>query len=41
MDQGAKGVRHEFFPKIPDGPLTPVAITINAAPEKFDVAAFL
>ncbi len=41
FDQGTKGIRHEFFPRIPDGPLTPVALSINGTPEDFDVGAFL
>ncbi|KKN26111.1 hypothetical protein LCGC14_0877930 [marine sediment metagenome] len=41
MDRGSKGVRHEFFPPMPDGPITPVVLSINGTAEQFDVAAFL
>src|SRR3990172_6795251 len=42
VHKNARLAHKVFRPRaIPDGVLTPVAITINAAPEKFDVSAFL
>jgi hypothetical protein len=37
----AKIGRQVYRPRIPDGVLTPVAITVNGTPEQFDVSAFL